>query len=277
MRRITLGEIKSLFTHRSSNLTPELKGGWVNIGDEVEFWNETFQISRGSREEKVLFEYFNDFDMERSHYDNEGTQRELFRNTILLLVNYSHDEVIAVIEGAHDNEYGHKCQRVESNVACSRHSNNNNDCNAVLSEILARGGVQCYEDNVDSTVNVEFGVQDGEDVTYVAEMNADIFYRLANHAFSFTVANKGRLCKAGKAYAARVNGRCKCNVDYPDNSRRDGVPIFDRGSRRIVPVASINPDVTGTIEVCHFCSLRHYTPKSNSHCVASSLYICRVL
>lgn len=273
MRQFDLGEIKSLIPRRSSNLTPQLKGDWVNIGDDKEFWNDPFRIQKDSHEEKVLFEYFNGFVMERSHYSNKGTQRELFKNVILLLVNYSHDEVIAVIERAPDNEYGNKCQRVESKVDCSHHSNKNNDHNAVLSEMLARGGAQCHEDNVDSTVNVEFGVQDGADVAYVAEMNADIFYRLANAAISIIIANKGRLCKAGKANATRVNGRSKCNTDYPEKSRRDDLPIFDRNRRRIVNVASINPVVTGTIEVCHLCSVRHSIPKSNSHYVVLSLYI----
>ncbi|KAL7456553.1 hypothetical protein ACHAWC_008024 [Mediolabrus comicus] len=227
---------------------------WANLSnDEMnEVYDEVEETmaSMDRLDREKLAHYFNNLVINQSHYRSKKSQKELLRNSLLLICSFDYND-LAKCEAFNDSS----STTVDSQSPTTTHMAHNSDAeNVVRSELFKLGGREMDSDETLKGSNILFKHEQGS-VYFIHHMSVEIAYVILHYEFTFLIENNGHFLKGGKATAEQVLKRGTVKKTYHPS-------VYCHERRRISPVCSYNDKCNGMLEALAIL-LKHLYASTN--------------
>lgn len=239
LTRIRLDAIRKLETCEFYGKNTQFP--WANLSnDEMnEVYDEVEETmaSMDRLDREKLAHYFNNLVIKQTHYRSKESQKELLRNSLLLICSFDYND-LAKFEAFNDSS----STTVDSQSPTSTHMAHNSDAeNVVRSELFKLGGRELDSDETLKGSNILFKHERGS-VYFIHHMSVEIAYVIFHYEFTFLIKNNGHFLKGGKASVEHILKRGTAKKTYhPD--------VYDHDRRQISPVCSYDDKCNGMLEV----------------------------
>lgn len=195
-------------------------------------------IAAGAVDLPGLKDFFDNLEINRQHYDNKECQKQLLQNSLLLVCNYSYDDLRQLVDPNDESFLTFQSQK----GATVHMAQNSNDQNKVTCELIGMGGQELTSSDLNyEGRNILYKHSNGS-ILFLCRVDVLSAYVILHEEWTFMFKHKGRFVKGGKSIGCRVWTRGRPNYTYPKRN-------YEHDKREISRVCSYNHEINGTLEV----------------------------